>query len=170
MNIGRAAHVNAAAVVETLIERAQTVATAESLTGGLLSAELVSVPGVSAVFRGGVVAYHPEVKTSLVDVPTDIITEHGVVSEEVAAALATGVRARVGADWGLGTTGVAGPGPHDGVPAGTVCLGVAGPYGRVRTASFLFSGSRERVRRHAVEAALRLLSEELSASGAARAC
>ncbi|GLZ78656.1 competence protein [Actinorhabdospora filicis] len=159
-----------AAVVETLASRAQTVATAESLTGGLLAAELVSVPGVSAVFRGGVVAYDPEVKTTMADVPAAVIAEFGVVSEEVAAALATGARTRIGADWGLGTTGVAGPGPHDGVPAGTVCLGVAGPYGRVRTASFLFSGSRERIRRHAVDAALRLLSEELSAPGAARAC
>lgn len=158
------------AVVETLKARAQTVGVAESLTGGLLASAVVSVPGASAVFRGGVVAYDPAIKVSVVGVPAATIAEYGVVSPETAAALASGIRALLGTDWGVGTTGVAGPEPHGGHPPGTVCLAVAGPDGRVRAETYRFAGSREDVRRHAVDAALRQLTEELAATGGKGAC
>lgn len=158
------------AAVERLKANDQTVAVAESLTGGLLASSFVSVPGSSTVFRGGVVAYDPGIKVSVVGVPADIIDEHGVVSPETAAALAAGVRALLGTDWGLGTTGVAGPEPHGGREPGTVCLAVAGPDGRIRAETYMFTGSREEVRRHAVDAALRLLTEELAATGGQGAC
>lgn len=157
-------------VVETLRDRAQTVAVAESLTGGLLAAALVAVPGASKVFRGGVVAYDPAVKSTVVGVPPETIAEHGVVSQEVAIGLASGVRGLLDTDWGVGTTGAAGPEPHGGHEPGTVCLGVAGPDGRIRAETRVFAGSREDVRRHAVDAALRLLSEELAATGVQGAC
>ncbi|MEV0644230.1 nicotinamide-nucleotide amidohydrolase family protein [Phytomonospora sp. NPDC050363] len=158
------------AVVQTLIERAEKVAVAESLTGGLLAAEFVAVPGTSAVFLGGVVAYDPVIKSKVLGVPPETIEEYGVVSPETAIGLAEGVRGLLGADWGVGTTGAAGPEPHGGREPGTVCLAVAGPGGRIRVETRVFAGSREDVRRHAVDAALRLLTEELAAVGGQGAC
>lgn len=157
-------------VVGLLAARGQTVAVAESLTGGLLAAEFVTVPGVSAVFTGGVVAYDTRIKTSHVGVPAETIDRYGVVSEEVAGALAAGIRASMAADWGMGTTGVAGPEPGYGLPPGRFCVGVAGPNGAIRTETHDFTGSREQVRRHAVNAALRLLNDELSTAGEQGAC
>jgi nicotinamide-nucleotide amidase len=119
----------AAAALDLLIARGQTVAVAESLTGGLVAAALTSVPGSSAAFRGGVVAYATELKTALLGVPADLLARHGPVHEAVAAAMASGVRASLGATFGLATTGVAGPGPADGHQAGTVFVAVAGPAG-----------------------------------------
>ncbi|GIG64955.1 CinA family protein [Phytomonospora endophytica] len=158
------------AVVETLLARAQTVAAAESLTGGLVASAFVTTPGASKVFRGGVVAYDADIKIRVVGVPAETIEEHGVVSPETAAALASGVRSLLGTDWGVGTTGVAGPEPHGGHEPGTVCLAVAGPGDRMRTETLVFTGSREDVRRHAVDAALRLLIGELAATGGKGAC
>ena len=157
-------------VVARLVARGQTVAVAESLTGGLLAAEFVTVPGVSAVFTGGIVAYGTRVKTSHVGVPADLIDRYGVVSEQVAGALDEGVRASMSSDWGMGTTGVAGPDPVNGLPPGRFCVGIAGPNGVIRTETHDFTGSREQVRRHAVNAALRLLNEELSTAGEQGAC
>ncbi|HEY1177427.1 MAG TPA: nicotinamide-nucleotide amidohydrolase family protein [Phytomonospora sp.] len=158
------------AVVETLEARGQTVAVAESLTGGLVASALVTTPGASKVFRGGVVAYDAGVKVSVVGVPAETIDEYGVVSPETAVALASGVRSLLGTDWGVGTTGVAGPEPHGGREPGTVCVAVAGPGDRVRAETRVLTGSREDVRRHAVDAALRLLIEELAATGGKGAC
>src|SRR3712207_4056080 len=119
--------VAAAAAVHALVERRQTLATAESLTGGLLAATVVEIPGVSAVFRGGLVVYATELKHSLAGVPEDLLADRGPVDADVAKALAEGARRRCGADWGLATTGVAGPEPQDGKPVGMVFIAVAGP-------------------------------------------
>lgn len=110
-----------------LAERSATVATAESLTGGLLGARLTDMPGSSATFRGSVVAYATDLKAGLLDVPRDLLAAHGAVHPDVAAAMARGVRDRLGATYGLAVTGVAGPEPQDGQSVGTVHLNVAGP-------------------------------------------
>ncbi|OLT33312.1 damage-inducible protein CinA [Actinomadura sp. CNU-125] len=110
-----------------LAERSATVAAAESLTGGLIGAELTAMPGSSATFAGGVVAYATDLKRRLLDVPGDLLAEHGAVHPDVAAAMAAGVRDRLGATYGIAVTGVAGPEPQDGRPVGTVYIGVAGP-------------------------------------------
>lgn len=104
-----------------------TVATAESLTGGRLAAQLTSVPGASDAYVGGVVTYATELKASLLGVPEGLIAEHGVVSSECAQAMALGVRALTGATYGVATTGVAGPSTQEGKPVGTVYVAIAGP-------------------------------------------
>jgi competence/damage-inducible protein CinA-like protein len=109
------------AVARLLAERGLTLAVAESLTGGLVAARLVNVPGASGWFRGGIVSYASDVKFDLLGVP-----EGPVVSEAAARAMAAGVRTRLGADLGLAVTGVAGPDPQDGEKPGTVFLAVAG--------------------------------------------
>lgn len=101
------------------------MATAESLTGGRLAAELTSVPGASESYRGGVVAYATEVKIDVLGVPADLVAQHGVISAECARAMADGVRRRLRADLGVATTGVAGPATQDGRPPGTVFVAVA---------------------------------------------
>ena len=102
--------VAAAAAVHSLVERRETLATAESLTGGLVAATIVEIPGVSAVFRGGLVVYATELKGTLAGVPKELLEERGPVDPDVAAKLAEGARDRCGADWGLATTGVDPPG------------------------------------------------------------
>lgn len=144
---------DAAAVVADLRAAGQTVATAESLTGGLVCAALVDVPGASAVVRGCVVAYQPDVKIEVLGVDPALVAEHGTVNAEVAEQLAQGARELLGATWGLGTTGVAGPGPAEGQPAGTVHVAVAGPDG-VTSRLLRIDGDRDAVRRSAVRAVL----------------
>jgi len=148
------------AVVSLLVGSRATVAAAESLTGGLVAAALASVPGVSAVFRGGVVAYATDLKTSLVGVPRDVLERDGPVAATTAAAMAQGVRERCAAAYGVATTGVAGPEPQDGHPAGRFHVAVASD-GVVRVASYdPWPGlvvTRQTVRRRAVVAALDLL-------------
>jgi nicotinamide-nucleotide amidase len=152
---------NVQAVVDVLIRRGQTVAVAESLTGGLLAATLVEVPGVSKTFRGGLVVYATDLKVTLAGVDPDLLARQGPVDPEVAAQLARGAAVTCGADWGLGTTGVAGPDPQDGVTVGTVFVGVAGP-GRYREVRELqLDGDRATIRAQAVSAALLLLAEGL---------
>ncbi|GAA2134795.1 CinA family nicotinamide mononucleotide deamidase-related protein [Actinomadura napierensis] len=115
-----------------LAERSATVAVAESLTGGLIGAELTAMPGSSETYAGGMVTYATELKHRLLGVPEDLLAEHGAVHPDVAAAMAAGVRDRLGATYGLAVTGVAGPLPQDGQPVGTVYIGVTGP-GDTRT-------------------------------------
>lgn len=146
-----------AALIESLRGRGETVATAESLTGGLLAAVLTSVPGSSAVVLGGLVVYATQLKHDLAGVDAALLAEHGPVHEDVAAQLAEGARLRCGATWGVGLTGVAGPDPQDGIEPGVVHVGVSGPgVARVRTIGI--NGNRHQVRSAAVAAALRLLS------------
>ncbi|WP_222865752.1 MULTISPECIES: CinA family protein [Aeromicrobium] len=144
---------SASDVVAALRAAGQTVATAESLTGGLVCATLVDVPGASVVVRGGVIAYQPDLKTALLGVDADLIAREGTVDAAVAEQLALGACARLGATWGLGTTGVAGPGPAEGHRAGTVHVAVAGPDG-VRSRRLQLDGDRDEVRRAAVRAVL----------------
>ncbi|MEU9873981.1 MULTISPECIES: CinA family nicotinamide mononucleotide deamidase-related protein [Actinomadura] len=110
-----------------LLERGETVATAESLTGGLIGAELTATPGSSGTYAGGMVTYATDLKQRLLGVPGDLLAEHGAVHPDVAAGMAAGVRDAVGATYGLAVTGVAGPDPQDGRPVGTVYIGLAGP-------------------------------------------
>ncbi|HWE90347.1 MAG TPA: CinA family protein [Pseudonocardiaceae bacterium] len=150
----------AAEVIGLLREREATVATAESLTAGLVCAALTSVPGASAVVRGGLVVYATDLKTKLAGVAADLLTEHGAVHPAVAAQLAVGARTACGATYGLGLTGVAGPDPQDGVSPGRVYLALAGPAGA--TARVLDAdGGRPAVRAAAVVAAVDLLHAEL---------
>lgn len=107
--------------------RGWSVGVAESLTGGLVTASLVSVPGASSVLRGGVVAYATDLKTELLGVDADLLAERGAVDEAVAAQMAAGVRRVTGADVGLATTGVAGPDPQDGQGPGVVFVAVSTP-------------------------------------------
>ncbi|MFI5956971.1 CinA family protein [Cryptosporangium sp. NPDC051539] len=151
----------AAGVLAALRARGETLATAESLTGGLLAAHLVDVPGASRVFRGGLVPYATDLKAALVGVDPDLLDRLGPVAAEVAAALAAGTAQRCGADWGIGTTGVAGPDPQDGKPAGTVFVGVAGPAGPPAVRALHLAGDRPAIRAATVSAALALLAERL---------
>jgi len=118
-------HEAAAAIIGLLAGRGQTVAVAESLTGGLLAAALTSIPGASAAFRGAVVAYATELKATVLGVPAGLLDRHGAVHPGVAAAMAAGVRRRMSATIGAATTGVAGPDSADGQPVGTVYIAVS---------------------------------------------
>jgi nicotinamide-nucleotide amidase len=150
-------------VVHALLGQAgQTVAVAESLTGGLLGAALSKRPGSSETFRGALVVYATDLKQTLAGVPGPLLEAEGAVSERTAAALAEGARDRLGADWGVGVTGVAGPTEQEGKPVGTVHVAVAGPATtQVRTLQL--RGDRERVRALAVTGALDLLRRQLVA-------
>ena len=145
-------------VVARLTAAGHTVATAESLTGGLVCAALVSVPGASVVVRGGVVAYAADVKTGVLGVPEGVLREHGTVAAESATAMAVAARGLFGTDWAVATTGVAGPDPVEDKPVGTVHVAVAGPHG-TRTVDLVSPGEREQVRAAASGAALRLLRD-----------
>jgi len=142
--------------IDGLIARGCTVAIAESLTGGLVAAALTSVAGSSAAFRGCIVAYASELKTELLGVPAALLTRHGAVHPAVARAMATGVRLRLGSTYGCSTTGVAGPGPADGQPQGTVFIAVAGPAGTAESGLHL-PGDRRQVREAALQAVLSAL-------------
>ena len=146
----------AARIVELLTQRRQTVAVAESLTGGALGAAITTVPGASAVFRGGVIAYSTDLKTALLGVSAALLAERGAVDPDVAGAMAAGVRERLGAAVGMATTGVAGPDAADGKPPGTVHIAVSAGGGAV-IQTLALSGSRDEIRRGTVERSLRLL-------------
>jgi nicotinamide-nucleotide amidase len=140
----------AAGIVEALVAKHYTIAVAESLTGGLLVAELISIPGASAVVRGGVVAYNTELKHTLLGVNAEVLAVHGPVHPDVAAQMAAGVRDALAvagrpAHIGISTTGVAGPDPQDGSAVGTVYLGFA-IGSEVRTKHLQLVGSRDDIR------------------------
>ncbi len=144
---------DARTLVALLTARGETVATAESLTAGLLAATLAGVPGASAVLTGGLVTYTVETKISLAGVPRALLDEVGPVAAPTAAALAEGARDRCAATWGVGLTGVAGPEPHGGHPVGAVYLGLAGP-GATEVAELQLDGSRWNIRLAAVHEAI----------------
>jgi nicotinamide-nucleotide amidase len=147
-------------LIETLVARRQSVAVAESLTGGLLAAAFVEVAGASRVFRGGLIAYATDLKATLADVPTELLQQRGPVDPDVAVALAQGARHRCGATWGIATTGVAGPEPQDGKPVGTAFVAVAGPAGNI-VRPLALEGDRARIRNATVVAALELMATAL---------
>ncbi len=144
------------AVATLLVERHLTLGVAESLTGGLVAARLVDVPGASTWFRGGVVAYDSAVKFSVLGVP-----EGPVVTEEAAVAMARGARRVVGAEVGLGITGVAGPDSQEDLAPGTVFVALALPDGATPGRKLRLPGDRERVRQYAAISALDLLRRTL---------
>ena len=153
---GPAARDLAAEVLGLLRTANWTVATAESLTGGLVAATLTDIPGASRTFRGGVVSYATDLKASLLGVDPAMLAAHGAVYAPVAAAMAAGVRDRLGATVGVATTGVAGPDSQDGVPPGTVHIAVSlADDTIVRTIAL--AGDRDEVRTLTVERVLGLL-------------
>lgn len=155
-------------VIKLLSLAGQTIGVAESLTAGGLMAALTSVPGASAAFRGGVVSYATPLKRDLLKVDAGLIAREGVIHAEVAAQMAEGARKATTFDdsptnWGLATTGVAGPAPQDGKPVGTVFIGIASSSGTQALGPFHFPGSRDQVREATVTEALWQLREALSA-------
>ena len=153
---------DASDVIAVLRDRGLTLAVAESLTGGLLVAELISVPGASAVVRGGVVAYATELKATLLGVDPALLAASGPIHPDVARAMADGVRQRLGADIGIATTGAAGPDPQDGHAPGEVWLGFA-IGDSVTAVGLTLGGDREAIRGDTVSESLsrlrRLLQE-----------
>lgn len=146
-------------MLAALRARGETVATVESLTGGLLCASLTDVPGASAVVRGGVVAYTLDAKRDVVAVDPDILREHGAVSAQAAAALADRILMIFGSTWALSTTGVAGPSTQEGKPVGTVFIGLAGPHSEVL--ELHLEGDRYDIRHQTCDAAMELLLRAL---------
>ncbi|MGW5045671.1 CinA family protein [Streptomyces griseoluteus] len=156
-------------LVRLLTVNGETLAVAESLTGGLVAAEITSVPGASQVFRGSVTAYATELKHQLLGVDAGLLERSGAVDPQVAAQMAAGVREALGADWGIATTGVAGPDPQDGQPVGTVYVAVDGPLrqgspsasgGKVE--ALRLNGGRAEIRMESVRSVLALLLAELA--------
>jgi competence/damage-inducible protein CinA-like protein len=151
-------------VLDACRERGLTLATAESCTGGMVAERLTSVPGSSQVFLGGVVAYADQVKAAELGVPEEVLERHGAVSAETAAAMAAGVRERLGADVAVAVTGIAGPGGgSEEKPVGLVYLHAESPSGS-RGADFVFPGDREGIRRRAAVTALHLVRRLLAQS------
>ncbi len=153
---------DAETIIAEAIEREWAIACGESLTGGLVCAQLASVPGCSAVLRGGIVAYQVEVKERALGVTPDVLA-HGLVSEPVAIALATGVRAALGAEIGIGTTGAAGPDPHDGAAPGSAWVAVSLPGAQPWTQELSIDGDRGQVRAEVAAAAIALAARALTA-------
>jgi nicotinamide-nucleotide amidase len=152
---------DAAGVLAELRVRGLTLATAESLTGGLVGAALTAVAGSSDVYRGGIVCYATDLKASLVGVPADLLAAYGPVAAPTAAALATGAARACGADVGAATTGVAGPSPQDGHPVGEVYVAVSVPGIEPQVRPLQLLGSRTEIREQTVDAVLALLHETL---------
>lgn len=162
--------VNAATVLAALQERGQYLAIAESLTGGLLAAEFISVPGASNVVLGSITAYQNSLKQNLLAVPVNVLQSRGAVSSETAEAMAVGVReqlahaAGVPLDKviGIATTGVAGPDADGDKPVGLVYLGYALPGGVVRSVELRLKGDRAKIRAEAVASAVSELWEQIA--------
>jgi nicotinamide-nucleotide amidase len=160
---------DATEIVAELTARGLTIAVAESLTGGLLAAAVVRVPGASTVFRGGIVAYNTALKASILGVDSALLSEHGPVHPEVARQMAAGVR-RVCAvdgdecDVAIATTGVAGPGPQDDHPAGEVHVAFA-IGAAVHSLRLSLQGDREAIRSGVVSESLAELNRLLKAQG-----
>jgi nicotinamide-nucleotide amidase len=156
-------------VVRLLTVKGETLAVAESLTGGLVAAEITSVPGASKVFRGSVTAYATALKQELLGVDAGLLATRGAVDPQVAAQMAAGVRKALGTDWGIATTGVAGPDPQDGQPVGTVFVAVDGPFGADsgsasggKVEALRLNGDRAEIRRESVRSVLAVLLRELA--------
>ncbi len=147
-------------VHDLLVSRAESVASAESLTGGELAALLSGQPGASASYVGGVVSYATSVKQQVLEVPEQLVAAYGVVSAECAEAMAQGIRRLTGATWGVSSTGVAGPTEQEGRPVGTVFVGVAGPV-NVRSVRLALDGDRTGIRAQACLEALEALRTAL---------
>ncbi|MFF8576685.1 CinA family protein [Streptomyces sp. NPDC001705] len=159
----------AADVVRLLTVRGETLAVAESLTGGMVASEITSVPGASKAFRGSVTAYATELKREILGVDASLLASRGAVDAQVAAQMAAGARKILGADWGIATTGVAGPDAQDGQPVGTVFVAVDGPSGADdgsacggKVEALRLNGDRAEIRMESVRSVLALLLRELA--------
>ena len=139
-------------IIRTLGESNESLATAESITAGGLSSAITSVEGSSLIFLGAIVAYQNHIKTDILGIDESVIATHTVYSQEVAIAMAEAVREKFGATWAIATTGVAGPGPTDGVPSGTVWVAIDGPV--TQSLELSLSGGRESVRNATVATAI----------------
>jgi nicotinamide-nucleotide amidase len=144
-----------------LVARKQTLATAESLTGGALGDLVSAAAGASETYLGGVVTYATRTKVTLLGVDQATVDEHGVVSEQCAREMALGVRDLVGSDWGVATTGVAGPTEQEGKEVGTVFVAVAGPDGVVARQLHL-DGDRAQIRSATCTAAVAMVLETVT--------
>lgn len=145
--------------IALLQARGLTVGTCESLTGGMICSTLVDVPGASKVVRGGLITYQTDTKTLLADVDAALIADKGVVSGEVARAMAEGARARLGVDIAVSATGMASPGDENDPPAGTVYVGLASEKG-VRAIPLQLTGNRQEIRQQTVEQAIQAIITE----------
>jgi len=150
-------------ILALLRARRESLSVAESLTGGLLGGALTQVPGSSDVFLGGVVAYNARIKSELLDIPAELIADRGVVNREVAVAMASAVVRITGSEWAIATTGVAGPGASEGVPAGTVWIAIAGPEAPGLPFSQLLTlhGGRQEIRIATIARALEVFTRIL---------
>jgi nicotinamide-nucleotide amidase len=148
-------------IIDILRQRKETIAVAESVTGGEIAAKISEVPGASDIFLGGVVAYSIASKIRDLDVSAKIIEEFGVYSETVAAEMARGIRSRFDSDWAIGITGVAGPGPDDEVAPGSIWIAILGPAG-VQNLQLSLTGTRQQIRNGAVTSALATLERILT--------
>ena len=146
-------------IQDLLIDHEETLVTAESCTGGLIGAALTALPGSSGYYLGGAVVYSNDLKQSLLGVPAAMLTRHGAVSRQVAAAMARGARKNLGGDWAVAVTGVAGPGASGKKPAGLVYIAVAGPGRKLVVEEYRFKGDRKQVRKKTRQRALELLWE-----------
>ncbi len=149
-------------VGELLIQKQQTITSAESLTAGLFASTLAEVSGISAALKGAFVTYSPEMKEALIGVPHILIQRHGVVSAQVAEAMARGAKYQTKADWAVSFTGVAGPDELEGQPAGTVFIAIIDDHDEVHIAQGHFAGNRQVVRQRSVQHALDELTNLLS--------
>ena len=152
----------AAKVIDLLRERRQTISCAESITGGALTAALVSVSGASDVLLGSIVAYSKEIKISQLGLSAELINDKGLVSKEVAIAMAKGARQRLGSSWAISSTGSAGPTALDGSSPGEIWIAILGPDSQ-ESVKYSLNGARQEVISGAVESALTLLERILRA-------
>ncbi|MGA0852122.1 MAG: CinA family protein [Candidatus Nanopelagicaceae bacterium] len=150
----------AAKVIDLLRERRQTISCAESITGGALTAALVSVSGASDVLLGSIVAYSKEIKISQLGLSAELIDDKGLVSKEVAIAMAKGARQRLGSSWAISSTGSAGPTALDGSSPGEIWIAILGPD-RQESVKLSLNGARQEVINGAVESAITLLERIL---------
>ncbi|MHB8577238.1 MAG: competence/damage-inducible protein A [Dehalococcoidia bacterium] len=154
-------------VIRMLTERGLTLATMESCTGGLLASTLTDAPGASKAFKGGIVSYMTAVKLQF-GVDADVVARNGVISAECAKQMAQAARRTLGADAGVGVTGVAGPDPMEGKPVGEVHIAAAFDDGEPAVMSYTFGQGREAIKRRAVTTSLQLIRRTLLAATPAR--
>lgn len=153
-----------AALIASAVAADITVATAESLTGGMVAATLIQIPGASGMFQGGVIAYQNVLKERLLGVSSELLESRGAVDAEVACAMALGACAVASSRVGISTTGVAGPEPHQGKEVGHVYIGVA-LDGEAQSYEYHFGGDREMIRLQATQEAISLLEQVIKAAG-----
>jgi nicotinamide-nucleotide amidase len=147
-------------IIAQLLARSESVSVAESVTAGGLGHALTGAPGASAVFRGGVIAYSNQIKIQTLGVDAELISRHGVVSEEVANAMADAIRQKFDTTWGIATTGVAGPGDFEGIPEGTVWISIRGPLNQ--SLQLALDSGREAIQIGAISSAIGTFARILS--------